>query len=156
MRPFIGKILLHRITLSILNICILVLGYSAFRVTWFSGESNLHEIREAVELWEGFGTIILGMGVALEERDGLKKIAGYHDHAPSFVDHVCHDYGVLFAVLGVIIEAFAWLVKIPNEVLNTEGIEFILLQVAAVVSVIAVILQIRFQYYLWFGKKKFS
>jgi hypothetical protein len=149
MRPFIGKILLHRITISFLNISLLILAYSALKATWINGTNSVREVHEAVELWEGFGTILLGFGVALEERDSLKKIATFDETTPEQVDHVCHDYGVLFVMLGVIIEAFAWLVKLPNAVLDTEGVEFVLLQCGALTAVIGVYLQIKFQYHLW-------
>jgi hypothetical protein len=150
MKRNLAVFLLHPYLLSIMNVLILILFYSSIRATWFYLQPANH-FEEAVELWDGFGTILLGLGVVLEERSSLQKILGLKLSAEAhrfeeFVEHVCHDYGVIFVILGVIIELFAWLVKIPNEVLDTYGVEFTLLNVAAFAAAIGAVLQIKF---LW-------
>ncbi len=149
MKPIFGRILTHPLSITILNFAILLLAYSALKETWFAEESDVHHIHEAVELWEGFGTILLGFGVALEERGSLLKIFGCTPDQNPRMEHLCHNYGVLFVVLGVLIEVLAWLIKIPNSVLNTEGVEFVLLQMGAISASAGVFLQLRFQIKLW-------
>jgi hypothetical protein len=146
----IAVFLLHPYLISVLNVLVLVLFYSSIKATWFYLRPENH-FEEAVELWDGFGTILLGLGVVLEERGSLQKILGLklgsaaHD-AEKFIENVCHNYGVLLVILGVIIELFAWLVKIPNEVLDTHGIEFTMINLAAVAAALAAVLQVKF---LW-------
>ena len=128
---------------------ILILTYSSLKLTWFELDPSDH-FHEAVELWEGFGTILLGFGVILEERTTLREILGIKVDHHSRVEELCHDYGVFFVILGVLIETFAWLIKIPNVVLDTYEVEFSLLNLAAIGAVIAAILQFRFFYRLHF------
>ena len=147
MRTFIGKILLHPVTFSVVNFALLILAYSSFKATWFSGDQSLHQIHWATELWEGYGTIILGFGVALEERPSLMKIFGTQSGNDAY-EGIFHDYGVIFVVMGVLIEILAWLVKIPNDVLNTENVEMVLMNGAAAAAAGVVILQFRFLFLL--------
>jgi hypothetical protein len=145
MKQKIGLILLHPIALSILNIMIMVLVYTGLKHTWFHLDYTDH-FHEVVEMWEGFGTILLGFGVILEERSTLRTILKIPFSADHPVELVCHDHGVFFVIVGVVIETFAWLIKIPNLILDIEIIEFILLNAAAVVGFLALLLQIQF---LW-------
>ncbi|MES2965655.1 MAG: hypothetical protein V4760_17370 [Bdellovibrionota bacterium] len=148
MNKRIAVFLLHPYLISILNVLVLVLFYSSVKATWIYLRPEDH-FEEAVELWDGFGTILLGFGVILEERGSIQKILGLklgsaaHD-AEKFVESVCHNYGVLFVILGVIIELFAWLVKIPNEVLDTHGVEFTMVNIAALAAALAAVLQLKF------------
>jgi hypothetical protein len=132
---------------------ILILTYSALKMTWITLDPTDH-FHEVVELWEGFGTILLGYGVILEERTTVREIFGIKVNHEDQVEVICHDYGVIFCLLGVLIETFAWLIKIPNEVLDTYGVEFSLLNMAAATAVIAAILQLRFFYRVHFKVKK--
>jgi hypothetical protein len=149
MKRKLAAFLLHPYLLGALNLLMLVLVYSSLKATWFHLRPENH-FEEATELWEGFGTILLGFGVVLEERSSLQHIFGSGGSGglktEDAVEAVCHDYGVIFVVLGVIIELFAWLVKIPNEVLDTYGIEFAMLNVAALAALAGAILQVRFQF----------
>ncbi|MBC7691144.1 MAG: hypothetical protein H7222_05195 [Methylotenera sp.] len=148
MKRKLAALFLHPYFLSILTLLMLVLFYSSIKVTWFFLHPANH-FQEAVELWEGFGTILLGLGVFLEERPALQHILGLdpvraRKEEEDAVEAVCHDYGVIFVIFGVIIELFAWLVKIPNEVLDTYGIEFTFLNVAALAATFSAVLQIKF------------
>jgi len=157
MRIFLGKLFIHPIVLSMINSALLILAYSSLKETWFSSDNWTHHIHFAIELWEGYGTIILSFGIVLEERHSLKKIIGIPSPEGA-VDEICHDYGVIFVVLGMLIELLAWLIKIPNEVLNTENIEAFFIHSAALLAVFVVLLQFVFQYRLLaakFMKKQF-
>jgi hypothetical protein len=148
----LAHFMLHPYTISVLNLMILVLTYSSLKLTWFELDPSDH-FHEAVELWEGFGTILLGFGVILEERGTLREIFGFHSDHHNKIEALCHDYGVFFVILGVLIETFAWLIKIPNVVLDTYEVEYALLNFAAIMAVIAAILQFRFFYRMVFKTK---
>lgn len=147
MKRLLGSITTHPLALNAINLSLLILAYTGFKFTFHSSVADTHAVHEATEIWEGFGTIILGYGVLLEERDSLRKIFGLStkDEHPA---HLCHDYGVIFVMLGVLIETFAWLIKIPNSVLDNQVFEFILLIFAALAAIWAAALQIRFAYRL--------
>ena len=147
MRTLIGKVCLHPFTLSLLNFALLVLAYSSIKAAWF-GESHGEDfIHSMTYLWEGYGTIVLGFGVVLEERKAMKHVFSIHQDE-NWTDEVSHKYGVIFVMMGLFIEILAWLVKIPNEVLNTESIELFFLNTAAAIAVGVVLLQFRFLYHL--------
>jgi hypothetical protein len=148
-RQRMREALIHRFALTLMNATILILAYSGLKLTWVHLDPTDH-FHEVVELWEGFGTIMVGFGVILEERKGLKQILkvelDYADEA------ISHDYGIFFVITGVIIEILAWLVKIPNSVLDTYQIEWIFVNLAALTAVYGVWLQFRFFWRLHFRK----
>ncbi len=139
-------IFLHGYFLSALNVLMLVLLYSSLKTTWVHLNPENH-FDEAVELWEGFGTILMGFGVILEERVSLQHMVGFQ--GKDSIEEVCHDFGVIFVVLGVVIEVFAWLVKIPNSVFDTYEIEIAMLHLAAAAAAIGGWFQIKFQLVLF-------
>ena len=149
LRQRLREAFIHRFALTLMNFTILILTYSGLKMTWIHLDPTDH-FHEVVELWEGFGTIMVGFGVILEERKGLKQILKVElDYAD---ETISHDYGILFVVTGVIIEIFAWLVKIPNAVLDSYAVEWTLVQMAALTAVYAAWLQLRFFWRLHFRK----
>ena len=143
-----ATVLLHPYALCIFNFLILILFYSSIKATWFHLNPD-HHFEEAIDLWEGVGTILLGFGVVLEERTSLHQIVGYRPlpgttELEGAVERVSHDYGVLFVVVGVLIELFAWLVKIPNDLLDTYAIELLMLNIAALAAAFGAFLQLKF------------
>jgi hypothetical protein len=145
MKVKLATSIVHPYTLMGINFLLLVLLYSSLKVTWiFLNPAN--HFSESVELWEGYGTILVGFGVLLEERSSLRHILGATANDSSSVEEVCHDYGVILVLIGIVVEICAWLVKIPNEVLDTYGVEFTLLNIGAVVAALGGILQFKFFY----------
>ena len=76
---------------------------------------------------EGIATIFVAYGVVLEERESLMKFFRYY---PLFqtdyeerIDHICHDYGVVFLLIGLLMEVIVQLVKIPDRVIDTANME---------------------------------
>jgi hypothetical protein len=148
----IGRFAKSRIFFTFLSAALLTLTYTALKVTWFSDHFNDSHFEEAVELWYGLGVVILGFGVLLEEFQSLKKII-YPKHVTNQrLENACHKFGVLLVVAGVFIEVIAWLIKIPNEVLDTKAVESFLLQIAAVSGLLVIFLVFNFIYSIWFGK----
>ena len=143
MKQKLGNFFIHPFALSLINFMMLILVYSSLKLTWFHLDPTDH-FHEAVELWEGFGTILLGYGVILEERSTLKNILKIKIDHDDPVEELCHDFGVYFVIFGVLIEIFAWLVKIPNEVLDTYQVELVLINVSAIVAFISACFQLRF------------
>ena len=147
MNPLIGRVISHRFTLSLMNAAILFLVYAALRESWF--RQTLEDVHEGAELWKGVGAVLLGYGVVLEERHHVRKLFSCPSEKTSRMEKVCHEYGVSLVILGVVIEILAYLIKIPNEVLNTDGLEPWFLNTASVFASGAALLQFRLFYFMW-------
>ncbi len=143
MKTWIGRICVHPYALTLLNGALFILAYSSLKETWFGVNHSEDHLHSLIHIWEGYGTIVLGFGVVLEERKAIKQVFDIKENDQK-LDELTHDYGVIFVMLGLMIEVLAWLVKIPNEVLNTENVELVFLNIAAFFSVVTVILQFRF------------
>ncbi|MEF2231718.1 MAG: hypothetical protein V3571_12375 [Pseudodesulfovibrio sp.] len=89
--------------------------------------SNADEIEEILDT---VGVILIAWGVALEERGTLMEsfgaYAGGCPAAEEHADHASHVYGLAALLLGLFMEVAVELVKIPDHVVNTFGIEHIL------------------------------
>lgn len=89
--------------------------------------------KEMEEVLEGLGTILVGLGVALEERETLLKFLGLYParQSPlqSCVDHHCHGYGLVVLLLGLAVEVVVYLIRMPN--IPTVDFDPALLRLAA-------------------------
>jgi len=85
---------------------------------------------ETEEILDTVGVILIAWGVALEERDTLMETFGAYAQgcpaAEEFADHAGHVYGLAALLLGLFMEVAVELVKMPDHVVNTFGIEHIL------------------------------
>ena len=72
----------------------------------------------------------------LEERGSLMHIFHLYPALVSprqdFTDHICHSYGLSLLLLGLFMELAVQLVKIPDRVINTQGIEWLMFSIAFV------------------------
>jgi hypothetical protein len=78
-------------------------------------------------LIEGVGVVLIGWGVALEERDGMAELLGSSidlaDAREAYLSHVCHSSGLAILVLGLFAEIAMEVVKLPDHIINTNSIE---------------------------------
>lgn len=77
------------------------------------------------EILEGLGTILVALGVALEERETLMKFLGLYPQAmtplQADVDHHCHGYGLILLLVGLLVEVLVYVVRMPNlETVNFD------------------------------------
>jgi len=131
------KLLLHMLTLlisrrgiSIINLIIvgfIVLVSFELYDLMADAVSNADEIEEVLDT---VGVILIAWGVALEERDTLMESFGaYAEGCPEVekhADHAGHVYGLAALLLGLFMEVAVELVKIPDHVVNTMGLEHVL------------------------------
>ena len=125
--------LLNRWSLSALNLIILfplvmAIGDLAGMIWGSPWASDMHKTVETAEnLIEGLGVVLIGWGVALEERDGLADLLGSpfaaDDHRQSAINHICHAYGLAMLVVGLFAEIAMECVKLPDHIINTYGLE---------------------------------
>jgi len=103
------------------------------------------------EILEGLGTILVALGVALEERETLMKFLGVYPAGLTplqvQVDHHCHGYGLLLLLAGLFVEVCVYIIRMPN--LDTVNFDPALLLVGALFCVLGVVLLARLTWLLW-------
>ncbi len=157
-RQSIARFFNNRLFFSFMSIGLLLVAYTSLKTLFFGQDPAKDHYHEAIELWHGYGTLLLGFGVILEEYPALSKIFRRASLQDSY-QHILHNYGILFVIIGVVVEMLCWLVKIPNSALDTAGIEMALIYAAALAATVGVFCIFSFLYKLWnisFYLKKFS
>ncbi len=107
--------------------------------------------KELEDIAECLGVILIGYGVAVEERSAFMRIFRLY---PAFetplqeqVDHLCHEYGLCYLLLGLFMEVCVACIKIPNAIINTESIEGVVFGFSALFLVWNAVLMLR---HCWF------
>jgi hypothetical protein len=115
----------------------------------FQTTQNVTELEEMVD---GIATIFVAYGVALEERSSLMHIFHLYPARFSprqeFTDHICHSYGLSLLLLGLFMELAVQLVKIPDRVINTQGIEWLMFSIALAFIVASTYMICRLSWFL--------
>jgi hypothetical protein len=127
-RPFsmlrlLFELLVHPWTIALVNAAILLVLVLGFLYMLHTGMEPLHQAEEIIS---GLGVILIGWGVALEERMKLREIFGLigDDEAREReIDETCHRFGVGHLLFGLFSEVAVEAVRIPDEIINTSGIE---------------------------------
>ena len=127
------RLLLSPVAIAILDLVILVPMVLAI-VDVLQSVIMRHDFREPLEIVTGIGIIMIGWGVALEERFPLREIFGLtggpDEEWQVHIDHLCHHVGVGELLLGLFAEICAEIVKLPSHIVNTEGLEHALVGVS--------------------------
>jgi hypothetical protein len=91
--------------------------------------------------------MMIGWGVALEEREMIRRVFGVKGRADEawqvHIDELCHSYGVAQLVLGLFAEIAVAMISLPDRIINTVGYEYTLLTIALVLIAIGTLIQIR-------------
>lgn len=129
---------------------VLLLAHGVWEVA--SNFARVHELMDEMEeLLEGMGTILVALGVALEERETLLKFLGvYPGHLTPLqqaVDHHCHGYGLLLLLVGLFVEVSVYVIRMPN--LDTIDFDPLLIVVGAALSALGAALLARLAWILW-------
>lgn len=109
---------------------------------------NRHvDTHEPVTITSTIALIMIGWGVALEERAVIRKrfgVTGRSDEAwQVHLDEMCHEYGVAQLVLGLFAEIAVAMIALPDRIVNTAGLEYTLLTVAIALISIGALIQAR-------------
>jgi uncharacterized Tic20 family protein len=109
--------------------------------------NTIDDANELEDMSDGLATILIGYGVAIEERETLMEFFGLYpqdfDDGQEAVDHLCHWYGLLYLILGLFMEIGVQLIKIPNRMINTIGLEGLIFSVNIVFMVLVVFLLLK-------------
>jgi Mn2+/Fe2+ NRAMP family transporter len=148
----VARVLLSRSSVCVLNFIILTVTVSAL----YEASKLLFNVTNDFDQIEGLlggpSAIFVAYGVALEERDYLmqffKLYPTYWNHSEEAVDRACHFYGLCVLLLGLFMEVSVEVLKIPNNLLNTQGHEGVIFGVGLLFSAVTSVLLMRLSYVL--------
>lgn len=92
------------------------------------------KLDEPMDILEGVGVVLIGWGVAIEERPSLREIFRL-EHGPNEllekgIDGICHASGIGLLIFGLFAEIAVTAVRLPNNVVPTEGFDHVVLWVS--------------------------
>ncbi|MDR3641202.1 MAG: hypothetical protein P4L39_07755 [Humidesulfovibrio sp.] len=136
------------IAINVLLICLSALSLWVMLPMIFNATGNVLELEDTFEY---LGVILIGYGVAVEERQSFMRIfrlyPAFESRLQERVDHLCHEYGLCYLLLGLLMEICVACIKIPNSIINTERIEYTVFTVSAFFLIWNAILMLR---HCWF------
>lgn len=119
--------LMSRNGMIIFNLVTFVVAiFSAFAlVKLFMDPVN--NVKEVDDILNAIATIFVGYGVALEERETIFRIFGAAGRGITAVEeklnHLSHDYGLIFLVMALFVEITSEIVKIPVLTMKMPHLE---------------------------------
>ncbi len=148
----IPKILTSRwmiATINLLSFLIILSTLHEALKLFLNPDYNYDEIEE---LLDGVGMIFVAYGVALEERDTLMKFfklyPKHYSECENRTDHNCHFFGLLLLLMGLFMEVTVELVKLPNRIFNTQGIDGVIFGIGFAFCAVSAILLLCLSYLL--------
>lgn len=92
------------------------------------------KLDEPMEILEGVGVVLIGWGVAVEERPSLREIfhleGGTNEALEKGIDVLCHSSGIGMLIFGLFAEIAVTAVRLPNHVVPTEGFDDVVLYIS--------------------------
>lgn len=141
------------ILINLVLVMVSILSLRSMLPLLFSAVDNAKALEDISEC---LGVILIGYGVAVEERQSFMRIfklyPAFESPLQDHVDHLCHEYGLCYLLLGLFMEVCVACVKIPNAIINTESIEGCVYAVSAFFLIWNAVLMLRHCWFL-FGPK---
>lgn len=106
-----------------------------------------HAIGEMEELLDGFGGILVAVGVFMEERETLRKMSGFEVKnvvLNDYLNEVAHHNGMGLLLMGLFIEIGTQIIEVPPRVINTNGMENGIFTICFILSSITFIILLDF------------
>lgn len=146
MLRFLMRGLLSPTAIVVIDVLILIpLIMATFDVSY--GVLRGVDLKEPIDIIEDMGVIMIGWGVALEERGEMRRIFGVVDSAnaawQTSVDQICHHVGIGQLVFGLLIEICLAIVRLPSRIINTAAIDEYIVGVSIVFMVIGAFILLR-------------
>lgn len=149
--------LMERHAICIFNVLLILLSISALKDMFPLLFNAVNNVAELEDMSESMGVILIGYGVAVEERHSFMQIFRlYPDHASKLqdrVDEVCHAYGLFYLLLGLFMEICVACVKMPKTVINMSNMEYVIFSISALFLTWNSILLVRHCGFLLFAKR---
>jgi hypothetical protein len=142
-----------RYGITTINLLLIALSILTLRVMFpmiFDTDNNTLELENISEY---MGVILIGYGVAVEERQSFmgifKLYPAFKTTLQKHVDHLCHEYGLCYLLLGLFMEICVACIKIPNVIIDTNHIEFAIFSFSAVFLAWNTVLMLRHCWFLF-------
>lgn len=152
----LGLVLTHRWFILAINLATIYIMLRLFHyyAGYFDGApDHTHELCESLV---GVGVIMIGWGVALEERHSLRHIfrmPGLEDPQQGALDHLCHNYGVGLLIMGLFSEILVEFVRLPNAIIDTSGYNALVLGASDAMLGVCLIFLATFSWSLVAGRR---
>jgi hypothetical protein len=150
LRLLVSPVVIAAINLVILALMVLSIADVGRRILL---EANPDEL---VSVMSTISSIMIGWGVALEERGVIRRVAGSKggpDEArQAMIDDQCHVFGVAQLVLGLFADIPMAVIALPDRIINATGVEYELLWGAIVLIGLAACIQVRHMILLLTGR----
>ena len=104
------------------------------------------DFNEAVDTVSTIAIILIGWGVALEERHKLREVfslLGENETREERIDEICHRFGLGQLLFGLFAEIMVEAVRIPDAIINTAGIEKSVLTAASALLAVGALLLLK-------------
>ena len=113
----------------------------------FEGIWILRDFNEAVDTVSTISIVMIGWGVALEERNVLRGVFGMvgrpDERWQHGIDEACHRAGVGVLILGLFAEICAEMIHLPDRIIHLGGREHALLAVGTGLLLLAGLVLVR-------------
>lgn len=151
-RPVL-RLFASRWTLLALNLAVTVIAVASLWDMYPLLGNAVGDLHVLEDISDAVGTILIAYGVAAEERETLMKFMGFYPDGRSAVqddmDHASHYFGLAFLVIGLFMEMGVQLIKIPDDIVNTQGLEDAIFTLNAVFILLALALMFRYCQRVW-------
>jgi len=115
--------------------------------------NSLDDLHVLEDISDAVGTILIAYGVAAEERETLMKFMGFYPEGRSplqdDLDHASHYFGLIFLVIGLFMEMGVQLIKIPDEIVNTQGLEDAIFALNSLFILLTLACMARYCQHIW-------
>lgn len=123
----LGSLIFGRWSLILAALVILVIASNVLQHLYAGVFSPADDVDEMLREVEGISTLFLAIGLILKERYQLEKIFFRKASLDSsWLNNLCLTVGLSLILNGTAMRVTVQLVKIPDHVLNTQGMEQLL------------------------------
>jgi hypothetical protein len=138
-----GSVLTSRASTVFIDLVVIALiVLSLVELVWDAIARPTHT--EAKQIIAGVSVVMIGWGVALEEREEVRALFGLKgDEWQDEVDKSCKGVGIMLLLAGLFAEICEQLVTLPRSVFSTEGIRGGLLALGMLCLLVGMIILVR-------------
>lgn len=140
------RLLISPLAIAAINLLILV--PMALSVVDVAGTVYRHgDFNEPVDIVTTISTVMIGWGVALEERhilrEMLRMVGRADEEWQAAIDNLCHRVGVGVLVLGLFAEICAEIVHLPDRIIDTDGRELLFVAAGNLLIAVGCLIMLR-------------
>jgi len=141
-----GSVLTSRASTVFIDLVVVALiVLSLIELVWDAIARPTHT--EAKQIIAGVSVVMIGWGVALEERQEVRELfgakGGTDEDWQDQVDRSCKGVGIMLLLSGLFAEICEQLVTLPRSVFSTEGIRGLLLALGMLCLLVGMIVLVR-------------